>query len=115
MECEKFYDKVMKDRNLLHKITSSEKYSWYDPGEIQSSTPTQIFVWVLSLKNNGKLNKTFFIGLFFHEYRILHNPRPVVAIPMSRFCLKEIWSAYSLTNCFNQPTAVPVAALLYSP
>jgi hypothetical protein len=36
MECEKFYDKVLKDRNLLHKITSSEKYSWYDPGEIQS-------------------------------------------------------------------------------
>jgi hypothetical protein len=38
MECEKFYDKVLKDRNLLHKITSSEKYSWYDPGEIQSTS-----------------------------------------------------------------------------
>jgi hypothetical protein len=25
IECEKFYDK---DRNLLRKITSSEKYSW---------------------------------------------------------------------------------------
>jgi hypothetical protein len=36
MECEKFYDKVLKDRNLLHKITSSEKNSWYDRGEIQS-------------------------------------------------------------------------------
>jgi hypothetical protein len=78
MECEKFYDKVLKDRNLLRKITSSEKYSWYEPGEIQtSSTSTKIFVRVLSLKNNGKLNKTFFIVLLFHEYRILHNPRPV--------------------------------------
>jgi hypothetical protein len=28
MECEKAYDKVLKDRNLLRKITSSEKYSW---------------------------------------------------------------------------------------
>jgi hypothetical protein len=35
MECEKFHDKVLKDRNLLHKITSSEKNSWYDHGEIQ--------------------------------------------------------------------------------
>jgi hypothetical protein len=35
MECEKFYDEVLKDRNLLRKITSSEKYSWYDPGETQ--------------------------------------------------------------------------------
>jgi hypothetical protein len=41
MECEKFYDKVLKGRNLLRKITSSEKYSWYDPGEIESpSTST---------------------------------------------------------------------------
>lgn len=41
MECEKFYDKVSKDRNLLRKITSSEKYSWYGRGEIQSpSTST---------------------------------------------------------------------------
>jgi hypothetical protein len=38
MECEKFYDKVLKDRNLLRKITSSEKYSQYDRGEIQSSS-----------------------------------------------------------------------------
>jgi hypothetical protein len=36
MECEKFYDKLLKDRNLLRKVTSSEKYSWYDRGEIQS-------------------------------------------------------------------------------
>jgi hypothetical protein len=36
MECEKFYDKVLKDWNLMRKITSSEKYSWYDHGEIQS-------------------------------------------------------------------------------
>jgi hypothetical protein len=35
MECEKFYDKVLKDRNFLCEITSSEKYSWYDRGEIQ--------------------------------------------------------------------------------
>jgi hypothetical protein len=35
MECEKFYDKVLKDRNLLRKITSSEKYSWYDRGEMR--------------------------------------------------------------------------------
>jgi hypothetical protein len=28
MECEKFYDKVLKDRNLLPKIMSFEKYSW---------------------------------------------------------------------------------------
>jgi hypothetical protein len=35
MEYEKFYDKVLKDRNLLRKRTSSEKYSWYDRGEIQ--------------------------------------------------------------------------------
>jgi hypothetical protein len=57
MECEKFYDKLLKDRNLLSKVTSSEKYSWYDRGEIQSlSQSTYIFVWVLSLKNNGKLN-----------------------------------------------------------
>lgn len=27
MECEKFYDKMLKDQNLLHKVTSSEKYS----------------------------------------------------------------------------------------
>jgi hypothetical protein len=68
---------VLKDRNLLHKITSLEKYSWYDPGEIQSSSmSTKIFVWVLSMKNNGKLNKTFFI-VFFYEYRISHNPRPI--------------------------------------
>jgi hypothetical protein len=41
VECEKFYNKVLKDRNLLRKITSLEKYSWYDPGEIQSpSTST---------------------------------------------------------------------------
>jgi hypothetical protein len=41
MECEKFYNKVLKDRNWLHKITSSEKYSCYDPGGIQSpSTST---------------------------------------------------------------------------
>jgi hypothetical protein len=38
MECEKFYDKVLNDRNLLRKITSLEKYSWYEPGEIQSSS-----------------------------------------------------------------------------
>jgi hypothetical protein len=38
MECKKFYDKVLKDRNLLRKITSSEKYSWYDRGQIQSSS-----------------------------------------------------------------------------
>jgi hypothetical protein len=36
MECKKFYDKVLKDRNFLRKFTSSEKYSWYDRGEIQS-------------------------------------------------------------------------------
>jgi hypothetical protein len=38
MEWEKFYDKVLKDRNLLHKITctSLEKYSWYDPGEFSA-------------------------------------------------------------------------------
>jgi hypothetical protein len=36
MECEKLYDKMFKDRNLLRKITSSEKYSWYDHGEIRS-------------------------------------------------------------------------------
>jgi hypothetical protein len=38
MECETFYDKVLEDRNLLHRITSSEKYSRCDPGEIQSSS-----------------------------------------------------------------------------
>jgi hypothetical protein len=36
MECDKFCDKVLEDRNLLRKITSSEKYPWYDRGEIQS-------------------------------------------------------------------------------
>jgi hypothetical protein len=36
MECEKFYDKVLEDRNLLRKIISSEKYSRYDHGETQS-------------------------------------------------------------------------------
>jgi hypothetical protein len=36
MEGEKFYDMVLKDRNLLRKITSSEKYSWQDCGELQS-------------------------------------------------------------------------------
>jgi hypothetical protein len=36
MECEKFNDKALKDRNLLRKITSAEKYSWYDRGEIQA-------------------------------------------------------------------------------
>jgi hypothetical protein len=32
MDFKKFYDKVLKDRNFLHKITSSDKYSWYDRG-----------------------------------------------------------------------------------
>jgi hypothetical protein len=41
VECEKFHHKVLKGRNLQRKITSSEKYPWYDPGEIQSpSTST---------------------------------------------------------------------------
>jgi hypothetical protein len=26
MECEKFYDEVLEDRNMLRKTTSSEKY-----------------------------------------------------------------------------------------
>ena len=36
MDCDKFYDKVLKDRNLLREISSSQKYSWYKPGEKQS-------------------------------------------------------------------------------
>jgi hypothetical protein len=40
MECEKFYDKVLKDRNLLRKNTLSEKYSWHNRGEIQPPSYT---------------------------------------------------------------------------
>jgi hypothetical protein len=58
--------------------------------------------WRITLSSIYLYNKTFFIILLFHDYRILHNPRPIFAIPMSRFCLKEIWSAYLEGKCLQQ-------------
>jgi hypothetical protein len=39
MECDKFYDVILKDHNLLHKVSSSEKYTWYnhDDDQVQPS------------------------------------------------------------------------------
>jgi hypothetical protein len=48
--------KVLKNGNLLRKITLSEKYSWYDHGEIQPPSYLHNFLYGLSLMNNVKLN-----------------------------------------------------------
>jgi hypothetical protein len=40
MECAKFYGMILKDHNLLRKVSSSEKYTWYnhDDDQVQPST-----------------------------------------------------------------------------
>jgi hypothetical protein len=35
MECDKFHDKILKDRNFLRKVSSVEKYSWYEHDDMQ--------------------------------------------------------------------------------
>jgi hypothetical protein len=46
-------------------------------------------------------NKTFFIILLFHEYTILHKPRPVFAIPNAPFFSQGNMVSLAYTHTFG--------------
>jgi hypothetical protein len=99
MECDKFVISYWKAQicwvRLLHlRNIHGTIVVKYSPPHSLHKFLYGLCHWRIMVSSIYLCNKTFFTILLFHEYIILHNPRPVFAIPMSRFCFKEIWSAY---------------------